>query len=417
MNYNHPIPEKTAGVIRYSCGFLFMAFSFAYLYFMQGDLLAEAQYVFSNGVTHYSLIVGAVVVTVVLQLLQWIVSLMVHVPSRWHALTYFPSFLALTMLTDFSEDTIAHFRLGAWVWAAPLLLLLFGLLAVAVRHIERNLGESWRHDFPSLLWVNYLVLLVLILFCGSCHSAPDTYLYELKTERLLLAGKDEAASRVGIKSLATTPRLNRLRMFALARQGQLPEHLFDYPQPFGPDGLITIADTDRHIHRITSSDICFALGAVPDASVRTTERYFRLLLPLLHAEADSLTQAAGICLAASDTMPHDLRLRLDLNRRHLRTAYDYHLCRLLLQKDLKEFEQTLPVYGTLHDVPSDQPALLPRAYREAVALIHPAEADSATLSGLHAYRQLRESLADSVERKNRTRRAFGNTFWWYYDYQ
>ena len=70
MSY-YSIPEqKTAGIIRYSCGILFMLFSFCYLFFLEGEILAEAQFVFSKGVTSYDIMTGAILITLVLQLVQ-----------------------------------------------------------------------------------------------------------------------------------------------------------------------------------------------------------------------------------------------------------------------------------------------------------------------------------------------------------
>ena len=87
--------QKTAGLIRYSCGILFMLFSFCYLFFLHGELLAEAQFVYSNGITTYNLLIGAIIITVVLQIVQWIVGLLSNLPTRWHALSYLPSMVVL----------------------------------------------------------------------------------------------------------------------------------------------------------------------------------------------------------------------------------------------------------------------------------------------------------------------------------
>ena len=64
--------QKTAGPIRYSCGILFILFSFCYLFCLQGEILAEAQFVYSKGVTSYNILIGAIVISVVLQIIQWV---------------------------------------------------------------------------------------------------------------------------------------------------------------------------------------------------------------------------------------------------------------------------------------------------------------------------------------------------------
>ena len=62
MNYNNPIPKNIASIIQISCISLFALFCFVYIFCMEGDLLAHAQYVFAHGVTTYYRGVGAVVI-------------------------------------------------------------------------------------------------------------------------------------------------------------------------------------------------------------------------------------------------------------------------------------------------------------------------------------------------------------------
>lgn len=66
---------------------------------------------------------------------------------------------------------------------------------------------------------------------------------------------------------------------------------------------------------------------------------------------------------------------------------------------------------------------LPRYYREAVVLYHAQRNDSVSVSDslmlkrFDAYRQLQRQAASPLEERNRMRREFGDTYWWYYDYQ
>ncbi len=53
MNYNNPLPQSINNIIRLTTIVLFALFSFIYLFCMQNDVLAEAQYVFSSGYTTY----------------------------------------------------------------------------------------------------------------------------------------------------------------------------------------------------------------------------------------------------------------------------------------------------------------------------------------------------------------------------
>lgn len=420
MNYNRARRQKTAGVIRYSCGILFALFSFVYIYFLQGDVMAVAQHVFSHGITHYSFLCGAIIVTGVLLVLQWIVAVVTKLPPRWYALSFVPSFLLLAIVTDFNRHNIHQFTFGHWLWIAPLVLILFVACVLLVKSAEKSVFSRFMRELPALLWPNYLVLFACIVLLGLTHSADDVFMYELKTERLILQHRYDEASRVGLKSLEISPRLANLRMHALSMTGQLGECLFDYPQPFGENGLINLTDTDQTYERFTTRQLCLSLGAVPAHSVSTTARYLQLLQRWQQQWADSLAlirQTDSVYLATNDSLRQRHEWKEALIRRQMRRTADYVLCAQLLRHDLQAFVATLPLHYHLSDSDETVKASLPRAYREALAQAAPLLADTATLAQRRRYVQMRDTLADPLVRHNLTRRQFGKTFWWHYDNQ
>ncbi len=435
MNYNYQRQQKTAGIIRYSCGILFCLFCFTYLFFLQGELLAQAQFVYSRGVTNYSLFVGAFIITAVLQIVQWLVAKLAKTPSRWYVLTYFPSFLALTMLTHIDEQSINHFSFGAWKWLAPLLLILYVLL---LRFLyEKNYSRESHQPLPivRLLSTNYLLLLIMALLTAGTGTASDVYMFELKTERLLAEGQTDDALQVGRRSLQSSQRLTNLRMYALSLQDSLAEHLFDYPQAFGIDGLLTLSDSDQLVHRITSQDIACSLGMKIGTSIRTPQRYFQLVLEHHTELLDSLSQMDSLAFGGNDSLRLAHENRLQALRRQTRRTADYYLCSLLLQRDVIGFVDSYTKYHQrlYPDLPDsvwmNSEVLLPvqrgdvgslevvvqRAYREALVVGMPECADSLTLQRHQSYVEMRDSIQDPVVRQNQTRRRFGNTFWWYLD--
>lgn len=405
VNNNSHYIQKTAGLIRYSCGILYMAFTFSYLFFLQGEVLAEAQHVYSKGLTTYHLFAGALISTIVLQLVQWVVAMLSQLPARWHALSYVPSTLLLIIFTDATSDVLLHFTFGAWIWAAPIVLLLYIGSVVLIRMLYHE-DETHVYGVKSLMYPNYIILFVLILLAGSMSHTSDVYHYELKTERLILEGDYEEASRVGERSLASSKRLTQLRMYALSLQGQLPERVFDYPQYYGTKGLLDVHDTTPY-YRVPASDICLHLGAICGSSVRDENRYFHLLY------ADSLANEH---------------------------TSDYYLCMLLLKNDLKSFCKALPRFyrfidevGVNDSLPVVQPDSLPRAYREALLVYgdqrfaHEGKVvvgkdtiaiftNSAFIAAYNDYCYIKASIADELEKINRAHRAYGHTYWWYHDY-
>lgn len=398
MNNNRAHQQKPAGVIRYSCGILFMLFSFCYLFFLQGELLAEAQYVYSQGITTYNVLIGALIISIILQVVQWIVCTLSRLPARWHALSYLPSMLFLTILTDVDRDSIHQFSFGAWLWIVPLVLVVYVIAVVVIRCFSTYENSEFR-DLRSLLYPNYIILFCLILAVGSIPQSTDVYHYELKAERLILEKDYEGALRVGKGALRSSARLTQLRMYALSKQGQLAERMFDYPQHYGSQGLLDVTDTLSD-YRFDIGNICFHLGAFCGKSIHTTQRYYELVL------ADSIWN---------------------------KHTADYYLCSLLLDKRLKEFLQVLPHYYNLADSIPNAYDYLPRAYREALLLVSPLnEAQQgkivvgtdtlATLSDTVLIQRFRDycttkiCILNLVERINKTHRLFGNTYWWYYDY-
>ncbi len=375
-----------------------MLFSFCYLYFLQGDILAEAQYVFSKGVTTYSITGGAIIISLILQTVQWVVALLSRLPARWHAISYFPSSLMLAILSAVDRETLDVFSFGVWVWLAPLALVAYVVAVLLIRAFSWE-TESEMYNVKSQIYPNFIILFLFVLGVGAVPQTSDVYHYELKTERLLLEGKYEEATKVGERSLSTSVRLTQLRMYALSEQDLLAERLFDYPQYYGSKGLLDVTDT-LSVYRFSPQRICRHLGAYSDPSVHSTERYYQLVL------GDSIWNEHTV---------------------------DYYLCSLLLDRKLSLFKQELPRYYNLSDSIENVYDGLPRAYREALLLVGQRKyaldgkvvvgADTLTtfsdydmIDRFRDYNELKSSLKDDTERINQTRRQFGNTYWWYYDF-
>ena len=319
---------KVSGIIRYSCAFLFAVFSFSYLYFMQGDLLTEAQFVYSRGLTSYSIPVGAIIITFVLQIVQWVVVRLLRFSWLYYSFSYFPSLFALALITNITPADLRNFQMGYWIWLLPLILIVY-LVLVYIQKDRTPVSDS----IPKLLWRNYLILFLLILLCGAIPRTHEVHHYEYATERQIIKQDYAAALRIAPQSLHATRRLTELRMYALSQQGLLAECLFDYPQYYGGAGLLCVSDSDS-IYRYPPLNICVRLGAIPDGvHVKNTYQYLWAINAV-----DSLRTPV---------------------------TQDYFLCYLLLQKRLKSFSRHLQRFYQ----PAKE-AHLPRAYREAVVYIN-----------------------------------------------
>lgn len=376
--------RQTVGVIRYSCGFLFLAFCFCYLLFVQGDVLAWVQHVLSGGLTSYHPLVGALIISVMLFLLQHIISRIIYFTNKFFALSYVPSFLLLAMLTNINENLEGKFIWGFWQWLVPAVLVAF-VVAVYIARESENSEDATMQDISSLLWPNYLIMLILVMACGSTPTLKDVAKYELKVERLVANGDYKAAAGVAPNALVSTKRLTQLRMYALSKQGLLADSMFSYPQMYGTKGLIDIHDTVTS-NRFPMRNIEFHLGAFSGRTIETSKRFLELL------NSDSLL----------------------VNN----NSQQYQLCYHLLDRDLEEFNIAFrSIYGDTIEVE------VPRAYQEAIVMQHPEfKVDSLPIyinkvyvERYAAFAELQSDMTMKVlQRNNRLRREFGNSYWYYY---
>ena len=419
MNYNNPIPKRTAAFISLSCRVLFCLFSFLYLLCIQNELLAEAHYVYSGGQTGYSALWGATVITMLLLLIQMTVEYFVRFSGRWYALSFFPSFLVLSMFCCLNPDVFENFSFGAWAWWGPILIILYaGFIYISSYFPDNSIVEQDYHS-GRYLWPNYLILLVMICISASFRKVSDVQMYEYKTERLLVDDNYDEAWQVGIESLETSPRLNQLRCYALAQKYQLGEHLFDYPQLYGLRGLIDIDDTCS-LYRFGSRQICAALGMMPDSIMDGVLHQ----VPLTDMEYIEYVFQSDTTHENNIVTENNMNPLRDNPTIHQKLVREYYLCSKLLNRDIKDFSEALKRY---YDITNHaRISTLPKAYREALIL----EAsmigedslsqfcDTAMLSLYRGYLDLRHEYGSdslTVERRNYTRRQFGNTLWWFLD--
>lgn len=231
--------------MRVICAALFLAFTFAFLYFYQADVLAATQHLLSGGKTQYERTIGAVLITASLYVLHLVVLALTRLTRRGHALTYFPSLLALTVLTGIRIHSDGTFDFRPWHIVAPILLVVYIGVTIAVmrwQQFDRRLRLS--PITPASLWHNLLAMALMFLFTGLASNHDDVLHYRLRAESCMLRRDYEGALRAGERSLATDSSLTMLRIHALARSGQLGDRLFHYPLVGGskvmmPDGQHT----------------------------------------------------------------------------------------------------------------------------------------------------------------------------------
>ncbi len=418
MIHKYDDNDKHTSIIKHACGFLFMCFSFFYLSFLQGELISKAQYIYSRGATTYSILWGAIIITVLLRLLQLAVHKFIDVKYGFYALTYIPSILLLKIISNVDIKTSDSFSLGWW-WIGIPLVLGFAYLLIRLGHYidDTYYRTKTSKTLSNYLIPNFLILFFSILWCVSCNPSSDVDLYEQKVERLIIDGKYKEAVNVGKKSLNANCRLTNLRMYALSHLGVLPDRLFDYPQYYGIDGLLCITDIDSLRYRIDASDISSYLGMRYISSIRNTTQFFNEAINNQQLIVDSLMGIELTKYNNPDSLKMELGKRYYLLKEEKRRIDDYMLCGLLLERDLEKFKKKLNTsYGLNVNSDSIVPVdSLPKSYREALVMIYPNVDDTLMLKNYSEYLEMKADFQDSTECSNMTRRHFGNTFWWYFD--
>ena len=354
------VKKTEGGVLMWiMCALVFLGFTFCYLYFYQTDILALTQHILSGGKTRYNTLVGAVLITGILWLLQLVVFSITRLTKRAHALTYLPSLLCLLMFTSVNTDVENGLRMKYWLWAAPIILILYGILVWMIR--QQQAFERLRHGlgmFSQLMWNNLLVMAIMCCLVGLLGNSNDVLHYRLRMEEDIMRGDYEKALEVGEHERTTDNNLLMLRAYALAQTGQLGEKFFTYPQMAGLTSLS------------------------PDGKSKST-----LILPQVEIQRFAASKGAD----------------------------DYRLVHYLLVRDLRSFVRSVSKCYDIED------ASLPRHYQEALVLYNHRYADPGFTydnpvldADYQDLQQLMRRYQEPQVKNAKVRDVYGNTYWYYY---
>lgn len=382
MNNVNSFYQETVRIQTVVCGLLFSIFSFIYLYVFQCDVLEAFHFSLAHGKTHFSAIGSALVITLILLLLRWVFNLFLGLKGKLRSLAYMPSFLILTALSDIGRDVYLQSSHTKWLWLLPLLIFIFVGATYGIKRSLQFTNQNTDTNRPFLIASNVSILLVGCLMTLIVGNTDTDFHHELQVERFLREQNANEALKVGERSLEAPQTLTALRAFALSQTDKMGEKLFAYPQYYGSEGLFFPEDSLK-VLRFTNDSIYQHLGAHP-----------------FNGE-DKISFLSRICY-------HD-------EGKH--TALDYYLSALLLDKQIESFTDAITEFYELEDS-------LPRYYREAITIYrttHPefpfGHNDSTLIKGYAEYRQCQTQFNSKQEEINRMRREYGDSYWWYYDYQ
>ena len=268
--------QSSTTTIRVVCAIVFLTFVFAYVYCYQSDVLALAQHVWSGGETHFDSMIGAVLITVVLYIIHIGVCTIVRLPHRAFALSFAPSLILLGVL---SSATLQPDNSVSVLYAAIVACVLLALVGFAMKLLSDYAScESKLHGGTSLLslvaWYNY-GLLATLFFVTFCMGNNDRYMHSvLKMEHNIMDGCYESALDVAKKEGDAS--MTMLRAYALSRQNELGERLFEYPVSGGSHALFPLKGTTRTL-LMPDSLIWRNLGGYPREKIKEVKHFLRIL--------------------------------------------------------------------------------------------------------------------------------------------
>ena len=382
--------KQSNSTVRWTCAIVFIVFSFLWLYHFQADVLAALQHVMSGGRTKYNPLLGAVIITILLQLLQLLVHSVFCLTNRGHALTYFPSMLVLTLISAVNTDLAQSYAWGFW-WIMVILVLIgwVGVCLVVkyIQNVEPDKGS--RVFFSRPMWINMLILFLMMIGVSAVGNTNAVFHYRMRAETCLLQGDYEGALDTGWESLESDVHLQMIRMYAMAKRGELGERLFHYPI-VGSSSTMLPTSGEAHFVRYPVDSLYHTFRARPARKMLPTT-YLNLITS--NPRLSSLSNSAR----------------------------DYELCGLLIDRRLDDFVTRLQQYYTINDsLDTDH---LPKHYREALTLYchsrrHPilVYRDAVMEEDYRNLQELERKYPDATERQGKVEDWYGNTYWYYYKY-
>lgn len=378
---NHTVRNSTI-TMRVMCAILFLVFTFLYLFCYQADILAVGQHVLSNGQTHYDKTIGAVLITFALFLLQLAVFGITKLTRRSHALTYFPSLLILTVITDINPDIDRHFSFGAWLWIFPVLLLVYcGIVWMLHQMQPYEPDTNSLGIFSRMMWINVMTMVIMFALVGTFSCNNDLFHYRMHAEQCLKNNDFNGVLATGATSLDTDSSLTMMRVYALSQKGELGERLFEYPIVGGSRILL------------------------PDSES----------VKLMIYPESKLYNYLGVYLKQKMSPINYLNF---IEKHHVakKAAADYLLCGYLLDKNLNAFVRNIGKYYKVN-------GNLPKHYREALTLYTHLRSNPVLIyhsnvmdADYQDYQDMEKKYPDKVLRQNYLHDTYGNTYWYYYQY-
>lgn len=369
---------------RVVCAIAFILFAFVYLYYFQADLLFMEQHILSGGKTHYVSSVGTFFIILTLLLLQFCVARLTCFSGTYHTLSYLPSLFVMSFMASGGENFDLQRFSGVWIVVAALLIVAY----VAFTLFYRNTIIPMSRNMPAdtvfgCLWKNLFMMSVMFMLVCVGGNTNEVLHYRLRMERMIRSKDYENALQVGKRSNNTDESLTMLRAFALSRNRQLGERLFEYPIPDGGSSLLLPNDKNIKCMSFADNEIIKQLSIRKKGSMG-------VMSYLLYINRQGLAMKA---------------------------VTDYVLCGYLLDRNLDAFVHEI---STKYNLSSPS---LPKHYKEALTLYMHLKANPLTVyhdevmdADYADFQKLSRTYSNPKKKASYIRDSYRGTYWYYYFY-
>lgn len=383
--------RNSTAMIRMACAIVFIGFVFCYVYFLQTDLLAYAQHIWSGGKTRWNGMVGAVIITALLYIIQMLVASLNTLPQRLYSLSFLPSLFLLAALTSINPESslgIVLLTPYSWLACAGVVISLVVIFALkGSKGMERPVVCSSLFSGVSL--VNFALLALMMLCTVGLGNTDRTFHQRLRMEQLVYTGQYDKTLNVAKKCDGSDASMTMFCAYALMRKGELGESLFEYSIYPSSEALLPM-ERGQHVPSVTQSRFLFTdnerlwnnIGAVPRKEMK--------VIDFLH-----LLEEKGMAR---------------------RFVPDYILTAHLIDCDLNAFASEI---GKYYDITKDP---LPKHFREALVLythLHSQRVLTYHSSVLDAdYEDFlkveRRKYSSQREKLNVLGNSYSGTYWYYF---
>lgn len=241
--------------MRVICSVLFLIFVFVYLFFYGGDILVIEQHIASEGATHYDYFIGAVLLSLFLYGIQIFTNFLVRLRGISYALTYFPSLMILSLITDVSFNfTIKPTANANWGLFLLLVASWAAMVYIALRYQSIE-GEVRKQCFLNqLTFYNVLILNLLFLVPCTWGNHDKIFHRQIYQEFLITHGYYTEALNKGRIASPKDKRQAMINAYCLVQKHALADSLFSLNIPYGMTTL-TPGKENGHFYLIPDSVI------------------------------------------------------------------------------------------------------------------------------------------------------------------